>query len=95
MNMDELPDLRSDEDVDALMARLRARITPPAPSNPQIGMSHTGAPPSGATSPALAEFLGAQGEATETMARALRVLAEAIEDLAIDETASRSRRKRR
>lgn len=86
--MDELPELRSDEDVDALMARLRARITPPAASTADIRTSHAGSPPPAVASPALTEFLTAQSEATATMLRALRVLADAIDDLAVDETGS-------
>ena len=73
--MDELPELRSDEEVDALLARLRAKVAPPtthrAPT--QIVSDSSGH--------ALTELLSAQAEATKAIVRALQVLAEAVEEL--------------
>lgn len=77
-HVNELPELRSDQDVDALLARLRAKIAPAAPQAPQ---PHGSADPS---SNALADFLTAQGEATATMVRALHMLADTIDELAAE-----------
>ena len=76
--MDELPDLRSDQDVDILLSRLRARIAPPAPS-PTPGVVATSG-----SSPAWNDFVTAQREAAATMLRALSVLADAVDELAAD-----------
>src|SRR5262245_10207416 len=76
--MDELPELRSDEEVDALLARLRAKIAPPAPH-----ASPTSETPA-TSSHALTDFLAAHGDATATMVRALQVLAEAVDELAAE-----------
>jgi hypothetical protein len=74
INVDELPELRSDEDVDALMARLRAKLAPDVPpaSPPQPNHEPSGDPWS--------DFLGAQREFTGTMLRAVRVLADAVDE---------------
>lgn len=76
--MDELPELRSDEDVDALMARLRSKL--PAPSAP----AHQAPEDPPLAGNALSQYLAAQAEATATMRRAIQVLAEAIEELHTD-----------
>ena len=93
--MDELPELRTDQEVDALLARLRAKIAPAAlPASP----THV---PSEPSSHALTDFFAAQQEATDTMVRALQVLAEAIDELDVDgpqaqvSGASRSSHRRR
>jgi hypothetical protein len=77
--MDELPDLRSDADVDALMSRLRARINPPpargavANGGAAASLDHSG-------------DLAALHEAfASTVVRAMTVMVEALEELAIDE----------
>jgi hypothetical protein len=87
--MDELPELQSDEEVDALLARLRATIAPPAPR------AHTHTASERATD-ALSDFLSVQGEATTTIARALKLLAEEVEDVALEagQPASRGRKRR-
>jgi hypothetical protein len=72
--MDELPELQSDEEVDALLARLRATIAPPVPH----AHAHT---PSDSATDALSDFLSVQGEATTTIARALKLLAEDVDEL--------------
>lgn len=72
--MDELPELKSDEEVDAFLARLRATITPPVP-HPH---AHTASEPA---TDALTNFLSVQGEATTTIARALTLLAEEVDEL--------------
>ena len=72
--MDELPELQSDEEVDALLARLRATIAPPVPQT----QAHTAAD---SATDALTDFLNVQGEATTTIARALTLLAEEVDEL--------------
>jgi hypothetical protein len=86
--MDELPELQSDEEVDALLARLRATIAPPAPR----AHTHTAE----RATDALSDFLSVQGEATTTIARALKLLAEEVEDVALEafQPASRGRKRR-
>jgi hypothetical protein len=73
--VDELPELRSDQDVDALMARLRAKLgTNGSPAaEPQ--------PASEPSSNPWSDFLAAQGEFTATMLRAVQVLADAVDEL--------------
>jgi hypothetical protein len=73
--VDELPELRSDEDVDALMARLRAKLattSPPRPESPAAS-----APPD----TALGALLAAHGGLASTLARAIVVLAETLDEL--------------
>jgi len=72
--MDQLPDLQSDADVDALMARVRAKLVvaaPPAP--PAIPISER-------TGDALRDFLAAQEEYASVMTHALEVIGAALED---------------
>ena len=73
--MDELPELRSDEDVDALMARLRAKLGPvtQAVSDPHLTTEPSADP--------LSDFLAAQGELTTTMIRAMTLLANVFDEL--------------
>jgi hypothetical protein len=76
--MDELPDLRSDADVDALMARIHARIAPVSQSAAQAP-SAVGENPPGA----LDALVAAQETLAATMARALQVVAESLEELEV------------
>ena len=93
MNSDELPDLRSDADVDALMARIQARLAPPVPANPPA------APPRGGDAPdvdALTAYVAAQEQLAATMTRALQAIAESLEELGRDaQPPSRAKRKAR
>ncbi len=89
--MDELPDLRSDEDVDALMAKLRAKL------GPQVTRASEYPSTSDPTGDPWSDFLAAQGEFTTTMLQAVRALTEAVDELqdvppAPAATASASRR---
>ena len=72
--MDQLPDLQSDADVDALMARVRAKLVVAAPA----------AAPAVATSErsgnALRDFLAVQEEYASAMIHALDVIGAALED---------------
>ena len=72
--MDELPDLRSDADVDALMARLRARVAPsiPSPSSPAAVQETTGSSD---------DLAAAQEGLVATMIRAMQTIADALDDL--------------
>lgn len=83
--MDELPDLRSDVDVDALMARIRARITPPPP--------RTVAPAAGAagTVDGTSDLVALQEAFASTVVRAMAVIVDALEEFAIDDRASTPR----
>ena len=79
--MDQLPDLQSDADVDALMARVRAKLVVAAPA----------AAPAAATSErsgnALRDFLAVQEEYASAMIHVLEVVAGTLEDFH-DETAN-------
>jgi len=72
--MDQLPDLQSDADVDALMARVRAKLVVAAPA----------AAPAAATSEhsgnALRDFLAVQEEYASAMIHALDVIGAALDD---------------
>jgi hypothetical protein len=82
--MDELPELKNDADVDALMTRVRARVQPPSqPSSQQDAQ----AAPSGS---ALAEFLAVQQEFAAAMVRAMTVIADTFEDFQADDERPRS-----
>ena len=100
--MDQLPDLQSDADVDALMARVRAKLVVAAPA----------AGPAAATSErsgnALRDFLAVQEEYASAMIHALDVIGAALEDFdhekentgrrggrRVDRAASRSNGRRR
>jgi hypothetical protein len=85
--MDELPELRSDADVDALMARLRARINPP-PSRGTGATTGTAAP-EGSDLAALHEGLAS------ALVRAMTVMVDALEELAVEDAATAPRRTRR
>jgi hypothetical protein len=85
--MDQLPDLQSDADVDALMARVRAKLVVATPAGT----------PAAATSErsgnALRDFLAVQEEYASAMIRALDVIGAALEDFDQEKenTASRSK----
>ena len=84
--MDQLPDLQSDADVDALMARVRAKLVVAAPA----------AGPAAATSErsgnALRDFLAVQEEYASAMIHALDVIGAALEDFDHDEKENTGRR---
>jgi hypothetical protein len=82
--MDELPELTNDADVDALMARVRARVQPPS----QPGSQQT--TPAALSGSALAEFLAAQQEFAAAMVRAMTVIADTFEELQADAERPRS-----
>ena len=73
--MDELPELRSDEDVDALMARLRAKL------GPGVTLASESPPSSEPSSDPWGDFLNAQGQFTATMLHAVQVLTDAVDEL--------------
>jgi hypothetical protein len=79
--MDELPDLRSDADVDALMARLRARLAPPPPPDP-AGVVDTRARV--AAGEHVADLVAVQEAFADTVVRAMTTMVEALEELTID-----------
>jgi len=90
--MDQLPDLQSDADVDALMARVRAKLVVGAPpaSSPATTAERSGN--------ALRDFLAVQEEYASTMRHALEVIGAALEDFddaKRENTAPRSKRRQR
>lgn len=91
--MDELPELQSDADVDALMARLRARVVPPpAPAAEPAQPSTRPA----STDDAVRDLVAAQDTFAASVVRAMQMMVEALEDLepTVDDT-SAPRRERR
>ena len=85
--MDELPDLRSDADVDALMARLRARMSPP----PSRG---TAANAGAAASPDASDLVALHEGLASTLVRAMTVMVDALEELAAQDPGATPRRAR-
>jgi hypothetical protein len=83
--MDELPDLRSDADVDALMARLRARIAPP-PARVAVSEAGAAASPDG-----IRDLLALQEALASAVARAMTAMVEALEEFGVDEAAGARR----
>jgi len=84
--MDQLPDLLSDADVDALMARVRAKLVVAAPpSAPAVATAE----PSGN---ALRDVLAVQEEYASAMIHALEVIGAALEDF-VDERKNTPRRR--
>jgi hypothetical protein len=87
--MDQLPDLQSDADVDALMARVRAKLVVPTPAGA----------PAAATSErsgnALRDFLAVQEEYASAMMHALDVIGAALEDFDQEKENTGRRRGRR
>jgi hypothetical protein len=94
--MDELPDLRSDADVDALMARLRARIAPPPSSDTAAAVD---ARPRVTDGDGVGDLVAVQEAFADTVVRAMTVMVEALEEFAIDDdsdgTPQTARAKRR
>ena len=87
--MDQLPDIQSDADVDALMARLRAKVAgTAAPGPPAVSSAER-------SGNALRDFLAVHEEYASAICHALQVVADTLDDLH-DETdntrASTSRR---
>src|SRR5688500_5615773 len=68
--MDDLPDLQSDADVDALMGRLRAKLAPVSLA-PVSSAPSAGAPPMPATTGAFGELVAAQEALVVTIVRAM------------------------
>jgi hypothetical protein len=87
--MDQLPDLQSDADVDALMARIRAKLVVAAPSVPSA------IPTSEASGNALRDFLAVQEEYASTMTHALEVIGAALDDLDDEKQSTQRRHGRR
>jgi len=77
--MDELPDLQSDADVDALMARLRARIDPVPPRR---ALADTGCP--APIADGLGDLLAVQEAFASTVVRAMELMVATLEDVALD-----------
>jgi hypothetical protein len=78
--MDELPDLTSDADVDALMTRLRARLEPP-PTLPARGDA-VGA---GEFAQAFDNLVAAHEGLAASMVRAMEVIVDTIEELSAEQ----------
>jgi hypothetical protein len=76
--MDVLPDLQSDADVDALMARLAARL---AGSGPQPAAPPAAAGPAPSSGDALVDLASAQELLAATIVRAMQVIAESLEEI--------------
>lgn len=76
--MDELPDLTSDADVDALMARLRARLEPP----PQASSLDEAAPRESAQ--AFDELVAAHEGLAASMVRAMEMIVGTLEELGLE-----------
>jgi len=76
--MDQLPDLQSDADVDALMARVRAKLVVAAPP--------AAVPPSERSGNALRDFLAVQEEYASAMIHALEAIGAALEDFDDEKT---------
>ena len=74
--MDQLPDLQSDADVDALMARLRAKLAGPALTGPAIAAASTER-----SGNALRDFLSVQEEYAAATCHALQLIAETLEEI--------------
>lgn len=75
--MDELPDLQSDADVDALMARLRARIDSGPPARPAFEVAPSASPGDG-----LGDLLAAQDVFAAAVVRAMALIADTLEEVA-------------
>lgn len=79
--MDELPDLQSDADVDALMARLRARIDSGPPARPAI----EAATPPVSLGDGIGELLAAQDAFAAAIVRAMSLIADTLEEVAAED----------
>lgn len=80
---DTLPDLQSDADVDALLARIHARVQPAATPPPPAAVALA---PLAAAAPhdTFAAFASAYDGFAATMVRALEVMAASLEELEAD-----------
>jgi hypothetical protein len=76
--MDELPDLTSDADVDALMTRLRARLEPP-PAPPARDAA------GGEFAVAFDNLVAAHEGLAASMVRAMEVIVDTIEEFAVEQ----------
>ena len=76
--MDELPELQSDADVDALMARLRAKVVPPPAAAAE--RAQPSATPASTDDP-IRDLVAAQETFAASVVRAMQVMVEAFEDL--------------
>jgi len=75
--MDELPDLTSDADVDALMTRLRARLEPP----PAVPVGDVAA---GEFAQAFDHLVAAHEGLAASMVRAMEVIVDTIEEFSLE-----------
>jgi hypothetical protein len=78
MLMDELPDLASDADVDALMTRLRARLEPP----PQAAAANEA--PRHDLARAFDHFVAAHEGLAASMARAMEIIVTTVEEFGLE-----------
>jgi hypothetical protein len=70
--MDDLPELKSDADVDALMARLRAKVAAKSPPPPRSDA---------ATHEPASQDDAIEEELASVIARAMQVMADTLDDL--------------
>ena len=82
--MDDLPDLQSDADVDALMARLRSQLAAASPPPPRSGQ-----PPPPQTEESH-DRQDLEVELASLVARAMQVVSDTLDDLEIGEPAVRA-----
>jgi hypothetical protein len=75
--MDDLPDLSSDADVDALMARLRSKLPAASPPSPR-----SDAPP--APTEESDDCVALEAELASLIARAMQVVSDTLDDLETD-----------
>lgn len=87
--MDELPDLQSDADVDALMARLRARIDSGPPARPAI----EAATPPVSLGDGIGELLAAQDAFAAATVRAMSLIADTLEEVAAEDRGAAAARR--
>jgi hypothetical protein len=76
--MDKLPDLRSDADVDSLMARLQAKL------GPSPAATHDNTPPSPSADVTLRDLFSLQQELVSVVTRAMQLIVETLDDLDAD-----------
>ena len=78
ITMDELPELRTDADVDALMSRLRARVAPlpPPAAEPVDGRA--------VSDDAVRDLVAAQDAFASAVVRAMHIMAETLEEFEAD-----------
>ena len=76
--MDKLPELRSDADVDSLMARLQAKLGPSPSATREI------TPPSASPDVTLRDLFSLQQELVSVVTRAMQLLVDTLDDLDAD-----------